>query len=201
MSVKNIIFDLGNVLASFRWQSLMKELGIPQDSIERLAEKWVRDPLWGELDRGIMTDDEVIAQAKSRLPDDTQYIDLFWSNIDKVVMEFPYARAWLEDLNARGYRLYLLSNYPESLFRLHSGDMTFLPLFDGMVISSHIKLVKPDAEIFRYLLDKYSLKESECVFMDDTAVNVDAANALGIKSLLFTDYDSAQKWLEDALSE
>ena len=58
-------------------------------------------------------------------------------------------------------------------------------MFDGIVISCRIQKVKPDIEIYQYLLNEHQLVAEETVFIDDTDVNLIAASTLGIKTIKF----------------
>ncbi len=57
--IKNIIFDIGNVLAQFRWQKLFKELGFEGEVFEQVADATVRGPWWPEYDRSRLSDPEI----------------------------------------------------------------------------------------------------------------------------------------------
>ena len=54
-----------------------------------------------------------------------------------------------------------------------------------MVISCRIHMVKPDPEIYEYLLNEYGLIAGETVFIDDTDINLNAASKFGIKPIKF----------------
>ena len=97
--------------------------------------------------------------------------------------------------------MYLLSNYPVGLFEIHSPHFTFLPYTDGRVVSGYVKCVKPDERIYRCLLEKYSLRPQECVFLDDLAENVEGAKKLGIHGIHFQGYEDASTKLERMLAE
>ena len=66
-----------------------------------------------------------------------------------------------------------------------------MPLMDGGILSYKVKLTKPDPEIYKLLLSMYSLKAEECVFIDDTPKNVDAAMKLGIKGIVYKTHEQA----------
>jgi putative hydrolase of the HAD superfamily len=70
---------------------------------------------------------------------------------------------------------------------------------DGKIVSGFEKLAKPDPRIYELLFERYSLDPTECVFLDDRQVNIDAAMKLGMKTILFTDHDSARKKLDEML--
>ena len=70
--------------------------------------------------------------------------------------------------------------------------LEFIPLTDGGVFSCFEKITKPDPEIYLRLCKRYSLKPEECVFIDDTQKNVDAAQKLGMKGIHFTSQTGEQ---------
>jgi len=197
---KNIIFDIGNVLVSFRWKELMGDLGFSPECIATLTENMVHHPLWDELDMGIRPHHEIISDMKTLSPMYAGQIDSFFENIGCVVCRQPHSAAWLSGLKDRGLGVYLLSNYPDWMFELHSKDFDFLPYADGMVVSSHVHLMKPDPKIYRLILEKYSLRAEECVFIDDRAENCAAAEDVGIRSIVFTGAEQAQSELEALLN-
>jgi HAD superfamily hydrolase (TIGR01509 family) len=77
-----------------------------------------------------------------------------------------------------------------------SKQYDFFKLFDGMVVSSELKRIKPDPEIFRHLLEGYSLNPQETVFIDDVKDNTEAAQKLGIVAIQFTTPEALRKELE-----
>ena len=62
---------------------------------------------------------------------------------------------------------------------------------DGALFSFQVKQIKPEPEIYRLLLAKYSLNPQECIFLDDRRENVEAAEAQGIAGIQFTGYEEA----------
>mgnify|MGYP000286109203 CR=1 FL=1 len=102
-------------------------------------------------------------------------------------------------LKARGYHTYYLSNYGERIRREASKELSFLSHMDGGIMSYTVHLAKPDPAIYQTLLDRYGLKAEECVFLDDTVRNVEAAQALGIAGIVVTSQEQAKKELETLL--
>ncbi len=101
----------------------------------------------------------------------------------------------LQKLKADGYKLYITSNLDEK----HASEMkdtVIAPYFDAMLFSSHIRIRKPHAAFFEAALTQFGVKAEECLFIDDLADNVAAAEACGIKSLLFGgDAAEAEKFI------
>lgn len=200
--IKNIVFDIGNVLAAFRWWELLGDLGMEGEVREAVADATVRDEkMWGEFDRSLLSDETIIAGCIKKAPQYEKEILSLFENIRDIVAEYPYSKPWLTELKQRGYRIYLLSNYGKTSFEATSANMSFLPLVDGRVISYEVKKVKPEPEIYVALLEKYHLNPEECVFLDDRAENIEAAEKLGFHGIVFTSKEAAEKQLEEVLAE
>lgn len=200
MAIKNVIFDIGNVLASFRWKELFKDLGFTGEVFEHIAAATVQHPtMWNEFDRSLMSDEEIIARCIERAPEYGQEIHLLFSKTELLVEEYSYSYDWIKGLQERGYKVYLLSNYGKTSFEAarEHGRLSFLPLVDGGVISYEVKIVKPEPGIYQALLEKYDLKAEECVFLDDRADNIEAAKKLGFHGIVVESYEQARKELKD----
>ena len=76
-----------------------------------------------------------------------------------------------------------------------------MPLVDGGVISYEVQIVKPEPGIYKALLQKYNLKADECVFLDDRADNIEAAELLGLQGIVVKSYEQAEAELEKILKE
>lgn len=200
--IKNIIFDIGNVLVNFRPLEVMKELGMDEETVKAVAGVTIESPLWCELDRGVIPEETVIEMMKSSAQD--QYKDdvqrFFTDGSPYLVKSFDYSADWLKSLKQKGFNIFLLSNYPVSLFELHSKQsFTFMPYVDGKVVSGYVKLIKPDLDIYNTLLKQYNLIPHECVFIDDLKANIEGAEKAGIKGIHFTSYEEVQKQLTTLL--
>lgn len=196
--IKNVIFDIGNVLVDFRWKMLLEDLKIPHDTGKIFETSVFGNPLWAELDRGVYEEDEILTKFREINKEHLEEFNLVWENRDKLVEPYTYALPWIDRLKARGMNVYLLSNYPKNIFTLHAecGCFPFLSKVDGKVVSAFVKMVKPEAAIYEYLLKEYGLTASECIFLDDREENVEAAKALGMKGIVFKDYEQANGELE-----
>jgi len=199
--IKNVVFDIGNVLVDFRWRTLMEELGMPAE-LQPVFEKTVfGSHWWGELDRGIYEEAEIVQKLREDNREHAEEFELIWANRHMLVEPFDYAVPWIERLKESGLKIYLLSNYPRDIFTLHTecGCFPFLDAVDGKVVSAFVQLVKPDAKIYAYLMKEYHLKAPECVFIDDRKENVEAAEALGMNGIIFENYKQADTVLGNLL--
>ena len=86
----------------------------------------------------------------------------------------------LRTLKARGHPLYAISNFSAEKFALEMKRWDFLSLFDGIVLSANIGILKPDAGIYAHFCSTYAIKPEGCLFIDDRAENVAAAEAFGM---------------------
>lgn len=180
--IKNIIFDVGDVLFDYRWKEALMEHGLNESEAEKLANLILNDHLWYLKDMAIMTDEEVLAEYHKKYPQYANEIDWFMGNIGS--FQIPRHEVWekMHVLKNMGYKIYILSNYPEKLFKQHTKGASFLNDVDGMVISYQIHIGKPNKEIYMYLLKKYDLKAEECLFLDDREANTESAVKLGMKA-------------------
>lgn len=190
MTAKKVcIFDFGNVLIRFE-PAHMTSVVVNNAADAALIAPVVFDRLyWAPLDDGTITDDQVIAAIRTRLParlhTAAEQVYRTWY---RHLPEIEGMRALLAELKEQGRELYLLSNISIG-FAEGYADVpalaSLLALFDGLVFSGPLHLVKPDAAIFRHLLETYHLRAEDCVFIDDSPLNVQGARAVGIDAVLF----------------
>lgn len=102
----------------------------------------------------------------------------------------------IETLRSKGYPIGLLSNAPSEFIRDIFAQHDLERYFDTIVISSEVGLIKPEPEIFHYILEEMSARPEEAVFVDDNPHNVKAAETLGIAGIIFKDALTLQKDLD-----
>ena len=193
MEIKNIVFDVGNVLVDFCYMEYMKKLGFSEKMSLAFEKNIIFSPLWNDMDRGDLMIDEARQKFKDRLretyrPCDPE-VDIFVENIKDIVREYDYSMPLVKSIKDRGYKVYILSNYPKDLADLHWKSFKFLPLADGYIISAYEKLVKPDERIYRLLTERFGALLGESIFIDDRRINIDAAERYGMSGILFKNYD------------
>ncbi len=104
----------------------------------------------------------------------------------------------VERLRAAGYRLVGLSNWSTEKFRLTRERYGLFKLFDEIVISGDVQMMKPEPEIFQLTLRKLNLRADECLFIDDSKRNVDAAARVGFQVIHFQSPAQLQEELKRA---
>lgn len=197
--IDTVIFDLGGVLVDFHPFEGMEKLGFSEDALKSFADNIYGSGFWEDCDRVPYTEEQIRAEYKKRLPGYEKEVDLFWDNLTVVTGVRDYAHKWLKELKDRGLKLYVLSNYGKASFEINSKIYDFLPMMDGMVVSYEYEKVKPEAELYEILLDKYDINRENAVFIDDRMINVEGAINVGLKAIIFDDYDSTKRRLEELL--
>ena len=185
--IKNIIFDIGNVLMPFQYRSFYESFGYEEDIIERLAKATAQSPDWNELDRGVLTYEEVLARFIQNDPQLEEMIHKVFMDLHGILGLYDYTESWIRQLKEAGYGVYYLSNFFQKADEDCRELMGFLELMDGGILSYKDKVTKPDPEIYELLLSRYGLNAEECVFLDDTEKNIIGARAVGIQGILFQD--------------
>lgn len=198
--IRNIVFDIGNVLAGFNYRKYLDSLGLTEDRKETVAGAVFEGPYWKEMDRGIWTEEEICEKCAELAPEEEVIIrEVFRNGIEQLVEEYPFSEAWLKQLRERGYHVYLLSNYGKRGFAWALEHFTFICQAEDMVISYRENLLKPDEAIYCKMLERFGIRPEETVFLDDTEANVRAAEKLGIHGIHVKSHDEAVQLLEAAL--
>ncbi len=181
----NLVFDLGGVVV--RWDPDAIIAGVFSDSGVRSKVKAdvFSHPDWLELDRGTLVREHAIARAAQRTGVALDEMRRLVHAVPPSLTVFPDTVDLLYRLKREGYPLYCLSNMHFASIEYLESEHTFWEVFDGRVISCRLRLCKPEPAIYQHLLQTYALAPSETLFIDDVQKNLDAAAALGIRTLRF----------------
>lgn len=197
--IRNVIFDLGGVLVTWRPQEIIDAFYSEPDLRSALREHVFAHSDWTELDRGTLDERaaaERFAQRMSRPVDEmTALLERVRNSLEPV----PATIALAEELHSQGLSLYALSNISPSMFAHIRARHAFFDLFSGIVISGAINKVKPEPGIYEHLAERYSLAFVESVFVDDLPANVEAARRLGLAAVLFENAEQCRRELEQSL--
>lgn len=196
--IDTVIFDIGNVLADFCWREFLERMGYEEQTREGLSKALFLSKNWAENDRGVISHEEMLKRFIAEAPQyETEILECF-ERIEGVVEPYSYSMEWIRALKAKGFRVYALSNYPEKLYEVtRRTKLRFLDEMDGAVISYQVKLVKPDLEIYNYLLEKFQIDPKKAVFIDDVEANIDGARKAGLSAILFTDRETVLEKMEE----
>lgn len=183
--IKNIISDMGNVLLKFEPQKYVDAFCNSEASREIIKRELFDSPDWSLSDKGELTPADRFEKIKARVP--AEYHGELKDCNEKwhtLMREVPGAKVFLERVKAAGYRLFILSNATSEFYEYFPKHYD-MRLFDGLVVSSDILLLKPDLRIYEYTLKKFSLLAEECLFIDDVETNIEAAKRAGMQTRLF----------------
>ncbi|MBR9946521.1 HAD family phosphatase [Clostridiaceae bacterium Marseille-Q4145] len=199
--IRNIVFDIGNVLVDYCWQDHIAHYGFKGEKADRIAHAMMLGPDWKELDRGVLRGEEFRRLLISKAPELEQEILLLMSDLSTLVRRREGSIPWIQDLKARGYHTYYLSNYGEQVRYDTAASLDFMKEMDGGIMSYEVHQIKPDEKIYRMLLDRYHLKAEESIFLDDTNINVDGAIKVGMQGLLVENQEQAVRDLNALLKQ
>lgn len=196
MGVKNIIFDVGNVLLAWDPERIIQEAFRNTAWLEKISPQIFRSSHWWAFDQGLVTEEEVkkLIQAQYELPWDlTEHLFL---TAKKSLSPKTDSIQLLQELHEQGLNIYCLTNMSEEFFQYLSKAHDFWGMFKHITVSARVKLLKPDPEIYQYVLDHNHLMAHETVLIDDMKDNIDSARAMGLKGIQFINIQDCQKELK-----
>ena len=183
--IRNIIFDMGNVLLRWDPQHIVSRFTADAEAQRRLRAAIFEDPDWAAQDAGAISEDEMRDHIRSRLPGELHEAAMnCYDAFERHMQDIPEMQALALELKAEGHRIYVLSN-ANTRFADYLQGLSFFQQFDGIVISAREKLVKPDARLYRLALERFGLRPEESLFIDDAQANVEGARAVGMAALRF----------------
>lgn len=183
--IRNIIFDMGNVLLRWDPQHIVSRFTADAEAQRRLRAAIFEDPDWAAQDAGAISEDEMRDHIRSRLPGELHEAAMScYDAFERHMLDIPEMQVLALELKAEGHRIYVLSN-ANTRFADYLQGLSFFQQFDGIVISAREKLVKPDARLYRLALERFGLRPEESLFIDDAQANVEGARAVGMAALRF----------------
>ena len=192
-----VVFDIGGVLLNWNPRHLYRKL-FPGD--EAAMEHFLSNVCtveWNERQDAGRTFAEAHAELMPLHADKAHLIEAFGKRFDEMIAgPIEGTVDILADLKRAGVPRYALTNWSAETFPPARARYEFLSWFDGIVVSGQERVIKPDARIFRILLERFSIPAGEAVFIDDNPANAAAAQALGIHGIHFRSPDLLRRELE-----
>ena len=195
--ISNVVFDFGNVLIDWNPAYLfLPYFNGDQEKCRFFTDHVCNREWFTRMDRGESMD-KCVAELQIQYPEYADAVATFRDRwFDMCSGEIPGMLELIQDLKSKGVGVYGLTNWPAETFDEARRRFKTIASIDNIVVSSHVKLAKPEPAIYQLLLSKYNLNPQECVFIDDRKDNVDAAHALGMKGIVFPgSADALQKEL------
>ena len=185
-SVKNVIFDMGNVLMTFdgpHFSSIFTDT--PEDAA-LLQDALFGSPLWVLLDSGTISHETMTRYAEHHLP------ERLHPNLHACIARWPDYSMPLAEVNdlairlkGEGYGIYVLTNANTHVME-QLGHAPALPFIDGYLVSAEERLMKPDPAIFELICERFGLDPADCLFVDDNEDNCIGARVAGMHAYHFT---------------
>jgi putative hydrolase of the HAD superfamily len=197
--VKNVIFDLGGVIIEWSPDRILETYYEDPDVRAIMKTALFLHPDWLQLDRGTLSEAELLIRLEARTSRPGPELGGLLAAVRASLHAKSDTVALLTRLERRGVPLYCLSNMSSATFQYLRERHSFWHVFKGFVISGDIKLMKPEREIFEFLLNRFGLAAAECVFVDDHAANIEAARSLGLHAVWFRNAEQCEMELERIL--
>ncbi len=177
--IKNILFDFGDIFVNLDKPATLREM--EKHNIREFSEAIQQKNL--EYEKGLISSGEFLEAYISEYNLEKKDVVHSWNAI---LIDFPWYRFdFIKKLSEKkAYRLILLSNTNEIHIEWIKENVPFFEdfknCFDAFYLSHEINFRKPDAAIYKFVLDAHDLIPGDCLFIDDTKENTDAAETLGI---------------------
>ena len=174
--IKNIVFDLGNVILKGSPNIVLEQIKIDKKQYESIKNDFFND--WKSLDLGGSTLREQLEKCKFDFEID--------SEIEEKLLHYYKYRPFnveilelIKELKNKGYKIYILSNNNKEAEK-YLLEIPDFKAFDGWIFSCDYQIMKPDPKIYNILFETYNLKPEECFFIDDSRKNIETGNKLGM---------------------
>ena len=185
--IKNILFDMGNVLIRFAPEVFVRNAGVSGDDQKLLLRELFGSIDWIELDRGTIGEAEIIERCTARVGEPLRgAVEKLVGRWDRPELPVEGMKALTDELYEKGYGLYLLTNagprhreyWPRFAAAEHFPE-------ERIYRSADVHLLKPDPAFYEGALGKFGLDRAECVFIDDSAANAESARRVGLDAIVF----------------
>ena len=182
---KKIVFDMGNVLISYKPQKMIERYTSDVEAQKLLFKEIFHSIEWLKFDRGTLQKDELKRIVCNRIPNELKEIaitilDDWYNDVHPIIEMTPI----VEQLAEKGHELYILSNVSVD-FHQFKDKIPGFDLFKGIFISSDWKMIKPEQDIYRAFYAHFQLNPAECFFIDDMPLNIESASNTGMEGFIF----------------
>jgi putative hydrolase of the HAD superfamily len=199
LAVRAVILDYGEVLCFQPAPEALERMAkVFQIERERFLERYI--PTRGPYDQGLLSAEEywVNFAHDAGVEIDAAEIETLrgwdtgmWSRVNVEMID------WLEQLRAAGLTTALLSNMQHDMAAHARKNFAWFAHFDHQILSCEIKLIKPDAAIFRHTVERLDVRPEEALFVDDREANIEAAREVGLKAIPFQSVEQLRVDLEN----
>lgn len=184
--MKNLVFDMGNVLIEWNSEKILQAITDDRKLQNLLRKEVFETGLWVQTDEGVKTREEMIEIVTTKIGEEyrnelTQlsrywykYVDVYTKVQDRII-----------ELSKNGYNIYILSNTAYTFYDLvKEGYLPAASIAKGIVLSCEEKVLKPNEKIYNILLERYNLDPHDTMFFDDLSENIWGAARCGINGFV-----------------
>lgn len=186
MKMNTVIFDLGNVLVKYDWETFLSSFEFDETTYRKVADAVFLSDAWQQGDAGISPEEELRLFIEGA-PLYEKEIRMVFERLGECIEKYSYTDRLIRFFREKGFQVYYLSNYSEDMYMKSKETLSFIEEFDGGVFSYKEKCIKPDRKLYECLLERYSILPEQALFLDDRKKNVEAARMLGIRGEVFTE--------------
>lgn len=197
MAIKNVVFDVGNVLVRWDPHFIVTHAFPEYDNPADLVQKIFKNKTWYDLNLGLISEDEALALYNKHLGIGIDRLQHMAEVVRSSLSLLPESVELLKALDAASFSLYALTDNTHDIIAYLQKKYDFWPLFQGIVVSAQVGYLKPSQEIYQHLLNAYGLNASETVFIDDHLPNVEGAKQLGISAIQFQNIKQCMQALKE----
>lgn len=200
--IKNIIFDIGNVILQFDIKEVIPNFTKKESEKQFIINNIINSPEWLQyslIDTGFISREQAIEIVEDRTNHiNDELIEKFWYRYNDYSFINDNVIDIIKELKEKDYKIYLLSNINSHTYN-HIKDNKLFNLVDGYVFSYIEHQVKPYVGIYNTLLERYKLIPQECLFIDDNIKNIKTANELRIqgKKVIPDNFESVVQTLKE----
>jgi 2-haloacid dehalogenase len=192
---KNFIFDFGAVLIDWNPDRVYLPYFKTDEVMKKFYEETAIQILNKEIDRGVPFD-VILKQLIEKFPHYHEPIKFWKTAWHKMIGDpIPGSIEILKELHEKKYPLYGLTNWSAETFPYVYYTHDFFHCFLDIVVSGRENTIKPEERVYNICLERNNLNPETCIFIDDNAKNVEVAEKLGIKGIVF----SSPEQLREAL--
>jgi 2-haloacid dehalogenase len=186
MKIDAIIFDLGGVLIDWNPSYVFDKMFEDEEKKKHFFENICTSD-WNEKQDAGRPLKEATEELLVKHPEWKKYIEAYYGRWEEMLGGPVHGTVEiLKRLKEeKKYKLYALTNWSSELFPIALERYEFLHWFDGRVVSGEEKMRKPFPEFYQLILDRFQLTPEETLFIDDNTRNAEAAEAMGLKTIIF----------------
>lgn len=191
--VRNIVFDVGNVIVRWEPLEIIRLTFVESEDHEQLAKAIFQSQTWVNLNKGLISETEAKTQYQQTLGLSEWECEQLFYYVKQTQRLIVGSIELIQHIKNAGYSVYALTDNVHEIVSYLKSTYSFWPLFDGAIVSADIGMLKPQPEIYHSLLNKFELIASETVFIDDMLYNVEGAKSVGMHAIQFEDIDQCEK--------